>query len=507
MLVTTHSRIDADLLIPGQGRPIENGTLVFSPTTSDIQFVGSSTDLPPDYSSLKPIAKVPTLMPGLWDCHVHLMGGSSTGLEETVLQAPALAGARCARDAAATLNAGYTSIREVAGHGAHLRKAIEEGWLPGPNIYTSVSILSQTAGHGDAHSMPLELVRDRMKNPGLPLHLCDGVDECIKAVRMKVREGADLIKVAATGGVLSIIDSPQAQQFSDEELEAIVKEAARTDKIVAAHCHGKKGIMAALKAGCMTIEHGSFLDQEAIDLMLEKDATLVATRSIIEFGIQHPDLYPREVYDKMQEVNQSHKKSYAKAVRAGVRIALGTDLGISSNKVMFNHGMNGKELRYAVNAGMTPLEAIEAATARGPATLGPQAPKSGQLKAGYDADFIALSRDPLRDIDAVGDVSAVTHVWKGGKLYKAPGHPITFTGWRWNSNFAGIVTIREATPRCLLIVMVVLSQRMILRFGPMRASTSSSHMTLGHMLILLPSLSYLGCSSCLNPRQSFEYLT
>ena len=146
------------------------------------------------------------------------------------------------------MNAGYTSVREVGGYGVELSKAINEGWLPGPNIYSAVSPISQTAGHGDLHTMPLELLHDRI-NHGLPLHVCDGVDEAIKAVRIQIRRGAKLIKVCATGGVMSRIDSPLAAQFTSAELSAMVEEATRTNMIVAAHCHGTDGIVAALNAG------------------------------------------------------------------------------------------------------------------------------------------------------------------------------------------------------------------------------------------------------------------
>lgn len=229
-------------------------------------------------------------MLGMWDCHVHFMGVSKTSVDDIAMVPPAIAGARSAKDIVATLNSGFTSVREVAGCGSELLKLINEGWLPGPNIYSAVSILSQTAGHGDAHGMPLDLFNDKIRH-GLPFHLCDGVSECIKAVRLQIRRGVRLIKVAASGGVLSLIDDPQMQQFSDKELETIVEEARRSDRSVAAHCHGKKGIMAALRAGCCTIEHGSYLDQEAIDLMLKTNAILVPTRLIIEYGVQHAESY------------------------------------------------------------------------------------------------------------------------------------------------------------------------------------------------------------------------
>lgn len=252
-------------------------------------------------------------MPGLWDCHVHFFGEAAPNLDHLVLLPQALAGVRSARDVAATLNAGFTSVRELAGYGAELSKAVNEGWIPGPNIYSSVAPISQTAGHGDLHTMPLSLVNDTIDH-GLPLYLCDGVDECMKAVRVQIRRGAKVIKVCATGGVMSRIDSPTAPQFSPPELRAMVEEATRASLIVAAHCHGKSGIMAALEAGVRTIEHGSYLDKEAIDLMLAKKAMLIATRSIVANGVDHPENMPPESYKKLMEIADTHKKAYAAAV-------------------------------------------------------------------------------------------------------------------------------------------------------------------------------------------------
>jgi imidazolonepropionase-like amidohydrolase len=297
---------------------------------------------------------------------------------------------------------------------------INEGYIPGPNIYSSHAILSITAGHGDLHSQPLSLVLDSIAH-GVPLGLCDGVPECIKAVREQIRRGAKVIKICATGGVLSLIDDPKHPEFSIEEITAIIDEAARADLIVAAHCHGKRGIINALNAGVKTIEHGSFLDDECIHLMLEKEAILVATRTIVEWGLSNADQLNDAQRKKMFEVAEAHRASYARAVKAGVKIALGTDIGFSNVDVDHRFGMNGREFHWAVEAGMTPLQAIEAGTANGPLTLGPQAPKAGVLKQGYDADFITLAENPLEDIKVLEDPKKVTHVWKGGKLFKSPG--------------------------------------------------------------------------------------
>ncbi|KAF2765617.1 hypothetical protein EJ03DRAFT_354671 [Teratosphaeria nubilosa] len=279
--------------------------------------------------------------------------------------------------------------------------------------------------------MPLDLLHDRIEH-GLPLCLADGVDSAVLAVRKQIRRGAKVIKICATGGVLSRIDSPTAAQFNNSELEAMVEEATRTNLLVAAHAHGTSGIIAALNAGVKTIEHGSYLDDEAIALMKEKGAIPVATRFIQVNGVRNPQNMPPGSFKKILVVEQENLRSYKAAIKAGVKIALGTDLGLSFEASNFNHGMNGHEfaldaysrLRDSVEAGMTPLQAIEAGTATAPETLGPQAPLSGQLKEGYDADFIALCEDPVADIRVLARPDKVTHVWKGGESFKSAGRSV-----------------------------------------------------------------------------------
>ncbi|PYH97526.1 hypothetical protein BO71DRAFT_438783 [Aspergillus ellipticus CBS 707.79] len=407
--------INADLLIPGRGTPISHGAVVWQ--TSTILYVGSQSDVPSEYRNAV-TTHVPVVMPGMWDCHIHFLGATAATMDAIVNTPQALAGARSVPDLYATIMAGFTSVREVGGYGCELAKVVDEGRIPGPTIYGAHSAITMTAGHGDVHGVNLEGLRDLCTH-GLPLTIADGVPECLLAVRKQLRHGARVIKVCASGGVVSAIDDPQHQEFSFEELKAIVDEAARAKRVVAAHCHGKAGIMNALRAGCRTIEHGSFLDEEAIELMIEKGAMLVATRSVIESGLAMRDLFSPSSYQKLLEVADAHKSAYQLAVKRGVSIALGTDQFISSDNPAMGYGRNGKELVYAVAAGMTPLAAIEAATANGPLTLGEQAPRSGQLKEGFDADIIALVSNPLENITVVSDAKNVTHVWRAGKSIKS----------------------------------------------------------------------------------------
>jgi imidazolonepropionase-like amidohydrolase len=234
-----------------------------------------------------------------------------------------------------------------------------------------------------------------------------------------LRLGASVVKVCASGGVLSDLDNPIHQQFSDEELRAIVEESSRAERIVAAHCHGKPGIMAALKAGVRTIEHGTFLDDEAADLMNEKGAILIPTRTIVNglAAAGKKSGLPEFILEKARRVHEQHREGMRLAVRRKVRIALGTDIGGSSPEAPAFWGINGGEFSLLVKeAGMTPLEAIRAGTATGPLTLGPQAPKSGQLQPGFIADIIAVQEDPLKRIEVLGEPEHITKVWKDGKL-------------------------------------------------------------------------------------------
>jgi imidazolonepropionase-like amidohydrolase len=260
-----------------------------------------------------------------------------------------------------------------------------------------------------------------MLHGGQPLSIADGVDECIKAVRTLVRRGARVIKVCSSGGVLSLNDDPEDRQFSDEELAAIVQEAGRTRRAVAAHAIGRAGIMAGLRAGVKSIEHGCYLDEELADLMIEKDAIFVGTHHIIRvIEDDYLDNLPGPMKRKFLALVEKSKASYRIAIDKGVKIALGTDTVSSSRASALSHGKNAHELVYAVELGMTPLHAIESATANAPETLGGMAPLSGQIREGYDADIIAVKSSPLDNVGVLTDEKNITHVWKGGKLFKSP---------------------------------------------------------------------------------------
>jgi imidazolonepropionase-like amidohydrolase len=422
-----HSVIFTSLLIPGRGEPITDAAVVISTKSKKIEYVGAQTSLPEKYSSA-PKTTVPVLLPGLWDCHVHFIGTTSFNLSQIPLIHPATSGARLTRSAADTLNAGFTSVRDLGGYAPELAIAIDEGTIPGPHIYSAGAALSQTAGHGDLWDLPAGWVcqcngiatATNMYNGVSALAICDGVDECRKAVRLQLRRGAKVIKIFASGGVTSLGDNPLYQQFSDEELKAIVEEAGRAKRAVAAHVHGKEGVMAAIRAGVKTLEHGTYMDEECFNIMKEHDLILVPTSTVIHEAQKNLNLLSPESRPKVEQLAKIAEEMYTIAIKSGVKIALGSDIIISIGRSGLSHGRNGAELVYAVEAGMTPLQAIEAATATSPETLGPQAPLSGQIKEGYDADLIALDSSPLEDISVVSNPDRVTHVWKDGKSYKSP---------------------------------------------------------------------------------------
>ena len=406
-------RIEAELLIPGAGEPLRDGVVVMDGPV--ITYAGPSSQAPPTPGA--DVHRTETVMPGMWDCHGHFLGVRGMDLGRLPLEPIPLRAARCARDLTSALQAGITSVREVGGLGVYLARAVAEGVLDGPAIYAAGAILSTTGGHADLHSFPLHWVEDFGLHCG-ELRTADGVADCMRAVREQLRLNARVIKVCASGGVLSEIDHPIHQQFTGSELRVIVEVAGMADRVVAAHCHGKPGIMAALEAGVRTIEHGTYLDDEAADAMRETSAILVPTRTIVEDILANLGAVPDYAATKLVAIADIHASAVAGAIQRGVVIAMGTDIALTGPDRINAWGSNGSELVHLVRLGMTPLQAIEAATATAPLTLGPQAPRSGKLEAGYDSDVITVGADPLTDISVLARPEHITGVWTAGRQVK-----------------------------------------------------------------------------------------
>jgi len=347
-----------------------------------------------------------TLLPGLIDTHTHLTYDlEGDWVHRPVKETAADAALRGARNSWLTLQAGFTSVRDVGAFGlsdVSLMRAIDHGLIIGPRIIPSGHALSITGGHCEVTGFAPGILEWGPKEG-----TADGVDEVMKAVRFQIKHGAKVIKICATAGVLSFEGPVGAQQYSSEEMEAIVQEAARHDVRVAAHAHGKEGILAATLAGVASIEHGSELTGEIIRAMKERGTYLVPTTYLadaIDF-----DALPRGPKEKAEYMLPIARASLREAIRAGVPIAYGTDAGV------FPHGDNAKEFAVLVERGMTPVEAIRSATVNAADLLG--VGDRGRLEAGLLADIIAVQGDPLQRVETL---EGVQFVMKGGQLFRQP---------------------------------------------------------------------------------------
>lgn len=352
-----------------------------------------------------------TVMPGLIDSHVHLEGefGRQAQLKEFTMGTADIA-FQSTVYARTTLMAGFTTVRDVGGTGVNiaLRNAINKGLVVGPHVYTAGKIISSTGGHGD----PTHGYRDGLyAEPSFTETVADGKDACIKAVRQMYKEGADLIKITASGGVLSLEKDGLGAQFSDEELRAIVETARDYGMAVAAHAHGAEAIKRAIRAGVTSIEHGTFMDDEAIALFKEHGTwyvpTIIAGRSVADSALK-PGFFPPVITAKALKVGPIIQGTFARAYKAGVKIAFGTDAGV------YAHGKNWMEFVYMTEAGMPPLEAIKCATVNAAALIG-ISDKAGTIEPGKWADIVAVEGDPVKDIHAMGQVR---FVMKEGVVYK-----------------------------------------------------------------------------------------
>jgi imidazolonepropionase-like amidohydrolase len=355
--------------------------------------------------------KSQTVMPGLTDMHVHLEQETSKGGEiKRYQQNQADVAFDAAKYAKNTLMAGFTSVRDLGGSGVNiaLRNAINKGTVIGPRIFTSGRTIATTGGHGD----PSNGLADKLTLDGQYLTgVVNGVDECRQAVRQRYKEGSDCIKITATGGVLSIAKSGKAPQFTEEEIRAIVETAKDYGYHVAAHAHGAEGIKRAVRGGVTTIEHGTFLDDEGIELMKKNGTYLVATilaGKTTADSAKVPGYYHPLIVPKALETGPIIQATFAKAYKAGVKIAFGTDSGVSI------HGYNAYEFVYMVEAGMPAMEAIKSATIIPAEIMGTQK-EIGTIETGKTADIIATEGNPLQDIKMMRKVS---FVMKDGVVYK-----------------------------------------------------------------------------------------
>ncbi len=356
-----------------------------------------------------------SILPGLIDCHVHFMLEYPDIMRE-LATAPSLRLLQGIPRMRATLDAGVTTVRDAGGTPAGVKKAVERGIIPGPRMQVAVSLITQTGGHGDGFfpcCVDIGLFGIRFYD--VPDGVADGIEEIRKTTREVLRAGADWIKLATTGGVLSVSDSPTSSQLTVEEIETAVYEAAAQDKRCMAHAQGSQGIKNALIAGVASIEHGVYLNDELINLMLKKQVylvpTLVAPLAVAEYAKEHPDIMPPMMASKANEVIETHQQSFRQAVEAGVNIAMGTDSGVGK------HGENGRELQLMVENGMTAMQAIVASTQNAARLLHVDR-HIGTLEAGKLADIIVVNGDVLGDISRIADKTNIQLVLKGGRAAK-----------------------------------------------------------------------------------------
>ncbi len=355
-----------------------------------------------------------TVMPGLMDMHTHLQSQhSKDSYTERFFMEQSDYALRSTVYARATLLAGFTTVRDLGDNGVNsvsLRKAIDQGWVPGPRIFTAGKSLATTGGHAD----PTNALRGDYRRDAGPLEgVINGVDDARKAVRQRYKDGADLIKLTATGGVLSLAASGHNPQFSDEELKAIVSTARDYNMTVAVHAHGTEGIKRAIVAGVDSIEHGTFMTDETIQLMKDTGTYWVPTIMAGEWVAEkakEPGYFPEIVRPKAAAIGPVIKETFAKAHAAGVKIAFGTDSGVSP------HGQNAHEFELMVAGGMPPMKAIQSATLEAAKLLKIEQ-RLGTIEAQKTADIIAVKGNPLENIRLMREV---VFVMKDGVVHKKP---------------------------------------------------------------------------------------
>ena len=396
-------------LIDGTGAdPVPNATVVIEGNT--IRSVEARGSIPRDAEVFD--ATGMTVMPGMIDCHVHLLF-SAQSLQDRLLTPYSLSIAEALAHARTTLEHGFTTVRDAGGTPRGVKLAIERGLFPGPRLRVAVGALSQTAGHGDG-LMPSG-VNVRVTDAERPNTLVDGVEAVRRATRELLRAGADQIKVHTSGGVMSPNDEPDATGFSPEEIAVIVYEARAAGKRVMAHAQATQGIKNAVLGGIASIEHGIYLTEEVVAEMIRRGTylvpTLVAPLWVIRRAERDPSSIQPYALRKAHEVKEAHLASFRLALAMGAPIAMGTDTGVGP------HGSNAEELAVMVEAGMTPMQALVATTQTAAECCG-LGHLTGTLAPGKRADLLVVDGDPLADISILQNRDNLALIVKDGDVYK-----------------------------------------------------------------------------------------
>ena len=411
VLLTTAQRT---IIYCGQLIDVKSGQIL---NQMSIVVVGNKiSDLQKGFIATDPSDKIidlknRTVMPGLIDCHVHMESETSPNAQlKRFTVNPADIAFESVRIARTTLLAGFTTVRDVGGSGVNiaLRNSINKGATIGPRMLTAGKTIASTGGHADPTN---GYRKDLMGDPGPQEGVANGPDECRKAVRQRYKDGSDLIKITASGGVLSLEKDGSGPQFSEEEMKAIVETAKDYGMPVAAHAHGAEAIKRAIRAGVTSIEHGTLMDEEAIALCKKYGTwyvpTIIAGKSTSD-SAKKPNYYPPIITEKALAIGPKIQANFARAYKAGVKVAFGTDAGV------YAHGKNWMEFVYMNEAGMPALETIKAATVSAAELLG-MSESVGSIEKGKLADIVAVDGDPSKELQSMGRVK---FVMKDGVVYK-----------------------------------------------------------------------------------------
>lgn len=405
-----YSLIHNGTLIDGTGNSaVENAVILIKDNV--IEYAGDEDSIKMPNEKIRRIdAKKGYMLPGFIDCHVHLMANGFR-MEHTMYNPLSIFFYNAVRNMGLTINAGVTTVRDAGLADYGVKMAVEKGLIKGPRMQISVAPLSITGGHFDFWLK--SGFNMKISYPGHPDSICDGIDGVRRKVREIMRAGAEVIKIMATGGVMSANDQPEFSQFTLEELEVIIEEAHNRGIKTMAHAHGAEGIKNAAKAGIDSIEHGTYMDKEAIDLILERDIYLVPTLVVQKQNkkLAESGSLPDYMSDDAIRIVDIHRKNMKKAYKAGVNMAMGTDCGV------IEHGINLQELSLLCEVGMKPMEAIMSGTKVAAQLLGWQ-DKIGTIEPGKLADIVICKKDPIKNINTLGNPDNITVVMKNGELLK-----------------------------------------------------------------------------------------
>ena len=391
--------------------PIENGMIVID--GKSLEYVGKKEEKYPLPFNVEVIdLKGKWIMPGMVEAHSHLAGYRSGNTLDWIITPHTIKVCQAVKDLEALLNAGFTSVRDMGGYGCDLKRAMDQKIIEGPRIFGANACISQTAGHSDVWT---DFTPDFLERNDPSHLLADGKDECRKMARIQFRKGADFIKIMTTGGIMDTATKPYLSHYSVDEIKIFVEEAERQGTYVATHAENNEGVYNAVLGGVKSIEHGYLTDDRTLELMVEKQCFQVPTLSVMTNMLKESDALQPHVREKIKYVMEHAYESVSRAHKAGVPLATGCDF--LSCPGWCEYGMNGQELSELVKVGLTPMEAIIAATKNGAEAI-LMGDRLGTLEPGKIADIIAIDENPLNHIECLKEPEHVVLVMKEGNIVK-----------------------------------------------------------------------------------------